>query len=78
MSNVIDFPWAVNKEKLARAVKELRDANVEVTEKAVRELYVSYAGLVVDHADPEPKAKEIDEDKEAKKAAKEAEKAAKK
>jgi len=62
MKTMDNYPWAVNKEKLARAIKALQDEGAKVTDEAVREKYVGYAGLVIDQVEAEPKAK-----KEAKK-----------
>lgn len=52
----IDFSWAVNKSKLERAVIEVRGDNVitnevgtnEVTESAVKAVYLRLKGLVVE------------------------------
>ena len=51
------YEWASNPKKLERAVKELTDQNnalkaagktpVEITEEAVKEVYLKYGGLVL-------------------------------
>lgn len=46
----VDYEWAVNKAKLARAVKELVDTKKPVTEEAAKEIYVRLAGLVREEA----------------------------
>ncbi len=53
------YPWVSNEIKYFRAVKALKDAGKEVTEEAVKELYVKYSGKVLDV--DEIAAKEEDE-----------------
>lgn len=51
MRNILKYRWAVNEVKLDRAVNELEaeaklDSKVKVTEEAIRERYLKYAGKV--------------------------------
>ena len=43
----MSYSWVSNPKKEERAIAELRAAKKEVTEEAVKELYVKYGGLVL-------------------------------
>lgn len=47
----MDFSWAVNKTKMARAIKAVKDSGAEVTEAAVKALYITYAGHVAEEGE---------------------------
>lgn len=45
--DVRDFPWVANEAKALRAVVTLKKEGKEVTEEAIKALYIKYGGLCV-------------------------------
>lgn len=62
------YEFAVNKLKLTRAIKVIKDAGQEVTEDAVRAKYISFGGLVREKDETEEEVEEAPK-KRGKKAA---------
>lgn len=46
------FEWAANHEKLQRAIDRLNKAGKKYSEKDVKELYISFAGKVLEVVKP--------------------------
>lgn len=44
--NIKIYPWAVNEDKLDRAVNELKASGENYTEEDVKALYIKFAGKV--------------------------------
>lgn len=75
MYTVDDAVWAVNPKKVSRAILALQEDAKEVTEEAVKELYIKYGGAVLGEPDtfrgfdekgPSPIVAQIIEEKTAK------------
>jgi hypothetical protein len=50
--------WVVNALKYDRALKEVKDSGKDVTDEAVKAVYVRMAGLLLEEAAPEIQANE--------------------
>lgn len=48
----MNFEWASNPRKVERAIAALKTEGKEVTEEAVKELYIKYGGLVLETGAP--------------------------
>ncbi len=61
------YPWVSEGSirKLDRAITALKKANLEVTEQAVKDLYIKYGGLLMpeDAVVEEEKVEEVEEEK---------------
>lgn len=60
------FLWVSNQTKALRAVKELKMKGLEVTEEAIKELYIKYGGYVLTDEEIEVEKELIEEEVAAK------------